>query len=115
LATAIGCCLFLDPNECGEWKRIFSFPFQLSPALFSFSFLSSIFFPFQDFMVFADRLMRLLAEEALCRLPSITDDGIVETPIGTARKGLVRTDSGANMIQLLKISFRNAKFAVLTT
>jgi uracil phosphoribosyltransferase len=69
----------------------------------------------RDFMVFADRLMRLLAEEALCRLPSITDDGIVETPIGTARKGLVRTDSGANMIQLLKISFRNAKFAVLTT
>ena len=38
-------------------------------------------------MVYADRLMRLLAEEALCRLPSITDDGEVETPVGTAREG----------------------------
>ena len=38
-------------------------------------------------MVYADRLMRLLAEEALCRLPSIADDGEVETPVGTAREG----------------------------
>ena len=38
-------------------------------------------------MVYADRLMRLLAEEALCRLPSIEEDGEVETPVGTAREG----------------------------
>ena len=37
-------------------------------------------------MVFADRLMRLLAEEALCRLPSIKEDGEVQTPIGTAKQ-----------------------------
>ena len=37
-------------------------------------------------MVYADRLMRLLAEEALCRLPSITEDGEVQTPVGTARE-----------------------------
>ena len=37
-------------------------------------------------MVYADRLMRLLAEEALCRLPSIAEDGVVETPVGTARE-----------------------------
>ena len=37
-------------------------------------------------MVYADRLMRLLAEEALCRLPSIAEDGEVETPVGTARE-----------------------------
>ena len=42
---------------------------------------------FQEFMVYADRLMRLLAEEALCRLPSIAEDGEVETPVGTAREG----------------------------
>jgi len=42
----------------------------------------------REFMVYADRLMRLLAEEALCRLPSIAEDGEVETPVGTAR-GLV--------------------------
>ena len=38
-------------------------------------------------MVYGDRLMRLLAEEALCRLPSI-QNGEVVTPCGTA-KGLV--------------------------
>ena len=38
-------------------------------------------------MVYGDRLMRLLAEEALCRLPSI-QDGEVITPCGVA-KGLV--------------------------
>ena len=37
-------------------------------------------------MVYADRLMRLLAEEALCRLPSIAEDGEVQTPVGTARE-----------------------------
>ena len=45
-------------------------------------------------MVYADRLMRLLAEEALCRLPSIAEDGEVETPVGTAREG--RTEGGGN-------------------
>lgn len=34
-------------------------------------------------MVYGDRLMRLLAEEALCRLPHI-DDRVVETPCGKA-------------------------------
>ena len=34
-------------------------------------------------MVYGDRLMRLLAEEALARLPSIVE-GTVETPCGTA-------------------------------
>ena len=38
-------------------------------------------------MVYGDRLMRLLAEEALCRLPSIKD-GEVITPCGVAQ-GLV--------------------------
>ena len=38
-------------------------------------------------MVYGDRLMRLLAEEALCRLPSI-QDGEVITPCGVS-KGLV--------------------------
>merc|ERR1711936_615142 len=41
----------------------------------------------RDFMVYGDRLMRLLAEEALCRLPSIKD-GEVITPCGVAQ-GLV--------------------------
>ena len=43
--------------------------------------------PFQNFMIYGDRLMRILAEEALCRLPSI-GEGSVETPCGMAR-GLV--------------------------
>ena len=43
--------------------------------------------PFQNFMIYGDRLMRILAEEALCRLPSI-GDGCVETPCGMA-SGLV--------------------------
>ena len=43
--------------------------------------------PFQNFMIYGDRLMRILAEEALCRLPSI-GDGSVETPCGMA-SGLV--------------------------
>ena len=43
-------------------------------------------------MVYADRLMRLLAEEALCRLPSIAEDGEVQTPVGTAREGTQRGD-----------------------
>ena len=38
-------------------------------------------------MIYGDRLMRILAEEALCRLPSI-GEGSVETPCGMAR-GLV--------------------------
>eukprot|EP00093_Oithona_nana_P006740 06740.XXX_128766_130599_1 [CDS] Oithona nana genome sequencing. len=38
-------------------------------------------------MIYGDRLMRILAEEALCRLPSI-GDGSVETPCGMA-SGLV--------------------------
>ena len=38
-------------------------------------------------MVYGDRLMRLLAEEALCRLPSI-EEGEVETPCGVS-KGFV--------------------------
>ena len=42
---------------------------------------------FQNFMIYGDRLMRILAEEALCRLPSI-GEGSVETPCGMAR-GLV--------------------------
>ena len=37
----------------------------------------------QDFMVYGDRLMRILAEEALCRLPNIIETSI-ETPCGTA-------------------------------
>jgi len=41
----------------------------------------------RDFMVYGDRLMRLLAEEALCRLPSI-EEGEVETPCGVS-KGFV--------------------------
>ena len=38
-------------------------------------------------MVYGDRLMRILAEEALCRLPNVQISQ-VETPCGTA-KGLV--------------------------
>ena len=38
-------------------------------------------------MVYGDRLMTILAEEALCRLPSVVV-GQVETPCGTAH-GLV--------------------------
>ena len=38
-------------------------------------------------MVFGDRLMRILAEEALCRLPNV-QNGAVETPCGTSR-GLI--------------------------
>ncbi len=34
-------------------------------------------------MVYGDRLMRILAEEALCRLPHV-GEGQVETPCGTA-------------------------------
>ena len=41
----------------------------------------------QEFMVYGDRLMTILAEEALCRLPSVVV-GQVETPCGTAH-GLV--------------------------
>ena len=41
----------------------------------------------KDFMVYGDRLMRLLAEEALCRLPSIVE-GEVITPCGVS-KGFV--------------------------
>ena len=35
-------------------------------------------------MVYGDRLMRILAEEALCRLPNV-QTGMVETPCGHAR------------------------------
>ena len=35
-------------------------------------------------MVYGDRLMRILAEEALCRLPNV-QTGAVETPCGNAR------------------------------
>ena len=35
-------------------------------------------------MVYGDRLMRILAEEALCRLPNV-QTGTVETPCGHAR------------------------------
>jgi len=38
----------------------------------------------KDFMVYGDRLMRILAEEALCRLPNV-QTGAVETPCGNAR------------------------------
>ena len=38
-------------------------------------------------MVYGDRLMRILAEEALCRLPNV-QPGEVETPCGTSQ-GLV--------------------------
>jgi hypothetical protein len=38
-------------------------------------------------MVYGDRLMRILAEEAFCRLPSV-QPGSVETPCGHA-DGLV--------------------------
>lgn len=41
----------------------------------------------RDFMVYGDRLMRILAEEAFCRLPSVVS-GTVETPCGFAH-GLV--------------------------
>ena len=41
-------------------------------------------------MVYGDRLMRLLAEEALCRLPSIVE-GEVITPCGVS-KGFVESD-----------------------
>ncbi len=40
-------------------------------------------FSMQEFMVYGDRLMRILAEEALCRLPTIAE-GRVETPCGWA-------------------------------
>jgi uracil phosphoribosyltransferase len=43
----------------------------------------SIFFRSQEFMIYADRLMRLLAEEALCRLPTV-EQGSTETPCGIA-------------------------------
>ena len=39
--------------------------------------------------MYGDRLMRILAEEALCRLPSV-GPGSVRTPVGTA-EGLVDT------------------------
>jgi len=41
----------------------------------------------KEFMVYGDRLMTILAEEALCRLPSVVV-GQVETPCGTAH-GLI--------------------------
>jgi len=41
----------------------------------------------KEFMVYGDRLMRILAEEALCRLPSIKR-GCVDTPCGLA-EGLI--------------------------
>ncbi len=37
----------------------------------------------KDFMLYGDRLMRILAEEALCRLPNIKT-GTVNTPCGVA-------------------------------
>ncbi len=37
----------------------------------------------KDFMVYGDRLMRILAEEALCRLPNV-QRGSVQTPCGVA-------------------------------
>ena len=42
---------------------------------------------FQEFMVYGDRLMRILAEEALCRLPNVQRSQ-VDTPCGKAQ-GLV--------------------------
>ena len=35
-------------------------------------------------MVYGDRLMRIMAEEALCRLPNV-QNGIVDTPCGSSR------------------------------
>lgn len=39
--------------------------------------------PKRDYVVYADRLMRIMAEEAICRLPNVREDGTVETPCGT--------------------------------
>ena len=47
----------------------------------------------KDFMIYGDRLMRILAEEVLCRLPCI-GIGIIETPCGKC-PGLIE-NSGNN-------------------
>ena len=52
-------------------------------------------------MVYGDRLMRILAEEALCRLPSVVE-GKVETPCGTAH-GLVDDQGKERKICLVSV------------
>ena len=36
-------------------------------------------------MIYADRLMRIMAEEAFCRMPNVREDGEVDTPCGVIR------------------------------
>jgi len=55
----------------------------------------------KEFMVYGDRLMRILAEEALCRLPSVVE-GKVETPCGTAH-GLVDDQGKERKICLVSV------------
>jgi len=55
----------------------------------------------KEFMVYGDRLMRILAEEALCRLPSVVE-GQVETPCGVAR-GLVDDKTRERKICLVSV------------
>ena len=40
---------------------------------------------FQDYVIYADRLMRIMAEEAFCRMPNVREDGEVDTPCGAIR------------------------------
>ena len=49
----------------------------------------------KEFMIYGDRLMRILAEEVLCRLPSI-DIGLIETPCGQYR-GLIDHNEESNI------------------
>lgn len=55
----------------------------------------------KEFMVYGDRLMRILAEEALCRLPSV-QIGTVETPCGSAQGLVDRWDMNICLVSVVR-------------
>lgn len=54
----------------------------------------------KDFMIYGDRAMRILAEEALCRLPSVVE-AEVETPCGSAL-GLVEKEDQVCLVSIVR-------------
>ena len=65
-------------------------------------------------MVYGDRLMRLLAEEALCRLPSI-EEGEVETPCGVSKGFVEKRKMDICLVSVVRSGIQSYQFVQLIT
>ena len=65
-------------------------------------------------MVYGDRLMRLLAEEALCRLPSI-EEGEVETPCGVSKGFVEKRKMDICLVSVVRSGIQSYHFVQLIT